>query len=260
MRKTVDNIFKKENDKIGDTQSSSFMENVKTVTLAIFIALIIRSFLLEPFRIPSHSMYPTLRVGDYLFVTKYTYGYSRYSFPGGLPLFSGRIWNTDPERGDVVVFKFPKNTHTDFIKRVIGLPGDTVQMKDGRLYINGERVEREKDGRYIIDEYLNMPEFYHKYKETLPNGVVHQILELSDKERIVDNTEVFEVPEDSYFVMGDNRDRSDDSRISVGFVPRENLVGKAKFLFFSHDDSGSIFKPWTWFHAIRWKRFFKGIH
>ena len=260
MRKTVDNIFKKTSDQLDDAKESSFSENVKTVLLAILIALVIRSFLLEPFRIPSHSMYPTLRVGDYLFVTKYTYGYSRYSFPGGLPIFSGRIWNTDPERGDVVVFKFPKNTHTDFIKRIIGLPGDKVQMKEGHLYINDVRVPRKEDGRYIIDEYLALPEFYHKYVETLPNGVQHQIIELSDNERIVDNTEVFEVPEDSYFVMGDNRDRSDDSRISVGFVPKENLVGKAKFIFFSHDDSGSILKPWTWFHAIRWKRFFMGIH
>jgi len=260
VRKTVDNIFKKTSDQLDDAKESSFSENVKTVLLAILIALVIRSFLLEPFRIPSHSMYPTLRVGDYLFVTKYTYGYSRYSFPGGLPIFSGRIWNTDPERGDVVVFKFPKNTHTDFIKRIIGLPGDKVQMKEGHLYINDVRVPRKEDGRYIIDEYLALPEFYHKYVETLPNGVQHQIIELSDNERIVDNTEVFEVPEDSYFVMGDNRDRSDDSRISVGFVPKENLVGKAKFIFFSHDDSGSILKPWTWFHAIRWKRFFMGIH
>lgn len=260
MRKTVDNIFKKKTDKADKGTENAFTENLKTVILAILIALIIRSFLLEPFRIPSHSMYPTLRVGDYLFVTKYTYGYSRYSFPGGLPLFKGRIWRSLPQRGDVVVFKFPKNTHTDFIKRIIGLPGDTVQMKDGRLYINGEKIERKEDGRYIIDEYLSIPEFYHKYTETLPNGVVHQILELSDDERIVDNTDEFVVPEDAYFVMGDNRDRSDDSRISVGFVPQENLVGKARFIFFSHDDTGSIFKPWTWFHAIRWRRFFRGIH
>lgn len=260
MRKTVDNIFKKNSDEANQSTESSFVENLKTVALAILIALIIRSFLLEPFRIPSHSMYPTLRVGDYLFVTKYTYGYSRYSFPGGLPLFNGRIWYSAPQRGDVVVFKFPKNTHTDFIKRIIGLPGDTVQMKEGRLYINGEKVEREENGRYIIDEYLSIPEFYHKYAEMLPNGISHQILELSDDERIVDNTDEFVVPEGAYFVMGDNRDRSDDSRISVGFVPLENLVGKARFIFFSHDDSGSIFKPWTWFHAIRWRRFFRGIH
>ena len=239
---------------------NAFIENLKTVFWAIFIALIIRSLWLEPFRIPSGSMYPTLRVGDYLFVTKYTYGYSRYSFPAGIPLVKGRVWYSEPKRGDVVVFKFPENTHSDFIKRIIGLPGDKVQVKNGRLFINGEMMPREEKGRYIIDEYVAIPEFYHLYEETLPNGVKHQIIEITDKERIVDNTLEFEVPADSFFVMGDNRDRSDDSRISVGFVPKENLVGKARFIFFSHDDKGSLFKPWTWHKAIRWKRFFKGIH
>ena len=235
-------------------------DNIKTIVLAILIAVIIRSFWLEPFRIPSGSMYPTLRVGDYLFVSKYSYGYSRYSFPFGLPIFEGRLKYKQPERGDVVVFKFPQNTHTDFIKRIIGLPGDKVQVKEGRLYINGELIEREKTGSYIIDEYVAMPEFYKQYTETLPNGVKHDILEISDKERIVANTEEFVVPEDMFFMMGDNRDRSDDSRISVGFVPKENLVGKAKFIFFSHNDKSSLFKPWTWFSSIRWNRFFKGIH
>ena len=174
-------------------------------------------------------------------------------FPFGLPIFEGRLKYKEPKRGDVVVFKFPQNTHTDFIKRIIGLPGDKVQVKEGRLYINDELVEREKTGSYVIDEYVAMPEFYKQYTETLPNGVVHQILEISDKERIVDNTEEFLVPEGMFFMMGDNR-------ISVGFVPKENLVGKAKFIFFSHDDKGSLFKPWTWFSTIRWRRFFKGIH
>lgn len=240
-------------------KNSSLKENIITIVLAIFIALIIRSFWLEPFRIPSGSMYPTLQVGDYLFVSKYTYGYSRYSFPAGLPLFKGRIFYSEPQRGDIVVFKFPKNPHTDFIKRIIGLPGDTIQVKEGRLYINGEQIERKEKERYIIDEYVGVPEFYHQYEETLPEGKVHRIIEMSDEERIVDDTEEFIVPEDSFFVMGDNRDRSDDSRISVGFVPKENLVGKARFIFFSHSDKGSLIKPWTWFNAIRWKRFFKGI-
>ena len=238
---------------------NTFTDNLKTVILAIFIALIIRSLWLEPFRIPSGSMYPTLRVGDYLFVTKYTYGYSRYSFPFGLPIFNGRVWYESPERGDVVVFKFPKDTHTDFIKRIIGLPGDKVQVKNGRLYINNEQIERSEVGRYIIDEYVSMPEFYIQYTETLPNGVEHQILEISDNEPRVDDTDEFIVPEDSFFVMGDNRDRSDDSRIRVGFVPKENLVGKAKFIFFSHDDKGTFYKPWTWFRAVRWNRFFTRI-
>ena len=135
----------KETEQLSDTkEKNAFVENLKTVFWAIFIALIIRSLLLEPFRIPSGSMYPTLRVGDYLFVTKYAYGYSRYSFPAGIPLVKGRIWYSEPERGDVVVFKFPQNTHTDFIKRIIGLPGDKVQVKKGRLYINGEIVDRKE--------------------------------------------------------------------------------------------------------------------
>lgn len=242
-----------------EKQGSSLKENIITIVLAVFIALVIRSFWLEPFRIPSGSMYPTLQVGDYLFVSKYTYGYSRYSFPAGLPLFEGRIFYSEPKRGDIVVFKFPKNPHTDFIKRIIGLPGDKIQVKDGHLYINGKQVERNEKERYIIDEYVAIPEFYHQYDETLPEGKIHRIIEMSDEERIVDNTEEFTVPEDMFFMMGDNRDRSDDSRLSVGFVPKENLVGKARFIFFSHSDKGSLIKPWTWFNAIRWKRFFKGI-
>ena len=237
----------------------AFWENVKTVFLAIFLALLIRSFLYEPFRIPSGSMYPTLKVGDYLFVSKYTYGYSRFSFPGGFPLFDGRIWYSEPQRGDVVVFRFPKNTSIDYIKRIIGLPGDKIQVKQGRLYVNNKLVERTEKDRYVIDEYVKLPEYYHMYEETLPNGVKHNILEISDNERMVDNTEEFIVPQDSFFVMGDNRDRSDDSRISVGFVAKENLVGKARFLFFSHNDKGSILKPWTWYKAIRWDRFFDRI-
>jgi len=242
-----------------ESTGNAFAENLKTVFLAIFIALLIRSFFLEPFRIPSGSMYPTLLVGDYLFVSKYTYGYSRYSFPAGLPLFKGRVWYSEPQRGDVAVFRFPKNPSTDFIKRIIGLPGDKIQVKNGRLYINDTLVEREEKKRYVVDEYVDMPEFYHQYAETLPNGRKHRIIEISDNERIVDNTEEFVVPEDAFFVMGDNRDRSDDSRISVGFVPKENLVGKARFIFFSHNDKGEIYKPWTWYRAVRWSRFFKGI-
>ncbi len=245
---------------MADTETAeSWRENLKTVFWAILIALIIRSFLLEPFRIPSGSMYPTLRVGDYLFVSKYSYGYSRYSFPAGLPLVKGRIWYSQPQRGDVVVFKFPKNPNTDFIKRIIGLPGDKVQVKEGRLYINGEKMARDEKERYVIDEYVSVPEFYHQYEETLPEGKKHRIIEISDEERIVDNTEEMTVPEDMFFMMGDNRDRSNDSRLSVGFVPKENLVGKAKFIFFSHNDKGSLIKPWTWFDAIRWRRFFMGI-
>ena len=244
----------------GGNIKKAFLENLKTVFLAILIALVIRSFFFEPFRIPSGSMYPTLRVGDYLFVSKYTYGFSRYSFPAALPLFSGRILYSEPQRGDVVVFRPVNKPNTDFIKRIIGLPGDKIQVKDGRLYINDELVRREEMDRYVIDEFVELPEFYHQNDEVLPNGKIHRIIEISDSERIVDNTDECVVPEDSFFMMGDNRDRSDDSRISVGFVPKENLVGKARFIFFSHNDKGEFYEPWTWFKAIRWSRFFKRIY
>ena len=263
MQGTEKNIFisDKKSENIGeDTEGGSFSENLKTVFLAIIIALVIRSFLFEPFRIPSGSMYPTLKVGDYLFVSKFSYGYSRYSFPAGLPVFEGRVWYSEPQRGDVAVFKFPKNTHTDFIKRIIGMPGDKIQIKKGRLYINNELIKREERETYVVDEYVTIPEFYKEYEELLPEGKIHRIIELTDSERIVDDTDEFIVPEDHFFVMGDNRDRSDDSRISVGFVPKENLVGKAKFIFFSHNDKGSLLKPWTWFKAIRWSRIFRGIN
>lgn len=262
MTDSKNTLTSKQNPASSENSSfkNAFWENVKTVFLAIFIALIIRSFFFEPFRIPSGSMYPTLRVGDYLFVSKYTYGYSRYSFPFGLPLFEGRIWYSEPQRGDVVVFRPEHKPNTDFIKRIIGLPGDKIQVIEGRLYINDKMLERNETERYVVDEYVDMPEFYHQYTEILPEGKEHKILEISDHERIVDNTDVFEVPQDSFFVMGDNRDRSDDSRISVGFVPKENLVGKARFIFFSHNDKGEIYKPWTWFRAIRWNRFFMGIY
>jgi signal peptidase I len=237
-----------------NTAKDVVLENVKTIFWAVLIALAIRSFLFEPFRIPSGSMYPTLEVGDYLFVSKYTYGYSKHSFPLSLIPFSGRIFASEPKRGDIVVFKTPADNRTDFIKRVIGLPGDTIEVKRGRLYINGEKVEREEIGDYTVNEYVVRPELYHEYKETLPGGVEHHILEISDSEPRVDNTPAVTVPQGHYFMMGDNRDRSDDSRVSVGFVPLENLVGKAQILFFSHNDKGAWYKPWTWPTAVRWRK------
>lgn len=235
-------------------------ETIKTIIYAVLIAVVIRSFLFEPFRIPSGSMYPTLEVGDYLFVSKYTYGYSRYSFPAGIIPFKGRIWESMPQRGDIVVFKFPVDNKTDFIKRVIGLPGDTVEVRRGRLYINDKIVERESVGKYTVDEFVIRPENYTEYTETLPEGFKHNILEVSDYEPQVDNTTKVTVPEGHIFVMGDNRDRSDDSRVSVGFVPVENLVGKARFLFFSHNDKGAWYKPWTWPKMIRWSKIFDTLH
>ena len=198
-------------------KDESILDTIKTIIYAILIAIIIRTFLFEPFKIPSGSMYPTLHVGDYLFVSKYTYGYSKHSFPFSLPLFEGRIWADQPQRGDVVVFKFPQDNKTDFIKRIIGLPGDKIKMQDGILYINGKPVERQQIEDFVIRDKFGNGERYRQYVETLPNGVKHNILEISDQQEFVDNMVEVTVPENSYFVMGDNRDRSDDSRLSVGY-------------------------------------------
>ncbi len=243
-----------------EEKKETFADTVKTVVYAVLIAVLIRSLLFEPFRIPSGSMYPTLEVGDYLFVSKYTYGYSKHSFPASLMPIKGRIWASEPQRGDIVVFKFPVDNKTDFIKRVIGLPGDTVEVRRGVLYVNDKPVEREKIGEYKLEEFVVRPEIYTEYEETLPNGIKHKILEISDHEVQVDNTTKVTVPDGHYFVMGDNRDRSDDSRLSVGFVPFENLVGKARFLFFSHNDKGTWYKPWTWPKKVRWSKIFDTLH
>lgn len=240
-------------------KDESLMDTVKTVVYAIVIAILIRTFLFEPFKIPSGSMYPTLYVGDYLFVSKYTYGYSKHSMPFSIPLFEGRVWADMPNRGDVVVFKFPQDNKTDFIKRIIGLPGDRVQMKNGRLYINGEIMNRNERDDFVIRDARGNAERYHQYIETLPEGFEHTIIEVSDNAN-EDNTLEVTVPQGSFFVMGDNRDRSDDSRVNVGFVPFENLVGKARFLFFSHNDEGAWYKPWSWPKKIRWERLFNRIN
>lgn len=247
-------------EKIEDTnKEESLGETIKTVIYAIAIAVLIRTFWFEPFKIPSGSMYPTLEVGDFLFVSKYTYGYSKHSFPFSFPTFSGRVWQDLPKRGDVVVFKFPKDNRTDYIKRIIGLPGDTVQVKDGRLYINGKMTERTNPEPYIISEYTILPKRFTRYTETLPEGQTHPILEHSDEDFMVDNTPVFRVPAGHYFMMGDNRDNSNDSRQDVGMVPLENIEGKARFLFYSHDDTIKWYNPISWVSSIRWKRMFQKI-
>lgn len=239
-------------------KEEGLLDTLKTIFFAILIAMVIRTFLFEPFKIPSGSMYPTLYVGDYLFVSKYTYGYSKHSFPFSMPLFDGRIWEDKPQRGDVVVFKFPQDNRTDFIKRIIGLPGDKIKLENGRLFINGEEVERKENEDFVLRDKMGNAERYHQYTETLPEGYQHQIIEVSDFENVDDMPEI-EIPQNNYFVMGDNRDKSDDSRVNVGFVPAENLIGKARFLFFSNNENEAWYKPWVWPKKIRWSRLFNKI-
>ena len=198
----------------------------------------------------------TLLVGDYLFVSKYSYGYSKYSFPFSPNLFSGRIWSATPERGDVAVFRLPSDPSVDYIKRVIGLPGDRIQVRDGVLYINGEEVPREQVGTYEPEGRYNRGEPVPVYKETLPNGVTYDTLDLSPNSP-GDNTREFVVPEGHYFMMGDNRDNSSDSRFTVGYVPLENFVGRATYIFFSIADDASPLELWKWPTDLRFDRFFK---
>jgi len=237
---------------------SGFKETVQTVIYAVLIALFVRTIAYEPFNIPSGSMIPTLLVGDYLFVSKFSYGYSRYSLPFSLPLFSGRALFTPPERGDVMVFKLPSDNKTDYIKRIVGLPGDTVQLKDGILQINDQPVKRERVEDFVaqdgIGNFIRTP----RYIETLPNGRKHYILEVTDNSPF-DSTPLYKVPPGHYFAMGDNRDRSRDSRFldSVGYIPADNLIGRAEFLFFSVD--GNVWEIWKWLKTLRFDRFFKSI-
>ena len=257
-----------------EDENDDIFELMKAMAVAALIALTIRSFAFEPFNIPSGSMLPSLLVGDYLFVEKYSYGYSRYSFPLDLISFKGRIMEKQPQRGDVAVFRQPKKTHIDYIKRVIGLPGDEIQMKEGLLYINGTPVLRDfQDAEEIKEDgTFNL---YTRYVETLPDGAKHYTYELSDFERY-DDTEIYKVPQGFYFVMGDNRDSSLDSRAQdqVGFVPAENLIGRASFIFFSTEGTGKKCdregalaalksigcKLVEWPKAIRYGRLFKRVH
>ncbi len=239
--------------------SEEWSEFIKTAMIAVVLALLIRTFLYEPFNIPSGSMKPTLEVGDYLFVSKPAYGYSRYSFPFGLAPIEGRVWAKAPERGDVAVFKLPTNPRIDYIKRIVGMPGDTVQVIDGRLYINRQIVPRESVGLKRVDEDGSIV-VMTEYLETLPNGVVHSIYEEGD-DHPLDNTPEYTVPDGHYFAMGDNRDNSQDSRVMnhVGFIPYENIVGRASFLFFSTNGSASLAEVWKWPGAIRYSRLLMSV-
>ena len=234
-------------------KSGGFGETVSVIVQALLLALVIRTLLFQPFSIPSGSMRPTLLEGDYLFVTKWAYGYSKHSLPFSPPLFDGRIWGSDPERGDVVVFKFPPDPSLDYIKRVIGLPGDTIQMIDGQLQINGEPVQRELVDELDNPDITEMARPVEVWRETLPNGVSYDTLDLSPNS-IGDNTREFQVPEGHFFMMGDNRDNSTDSRFSVGYVPADHLVGRANIIFFSMSGGASPLEIWRWPSELRFSR------
>lgn len=241
------------------TAKEELNEFFKTAVIAVLLAVLIRTFLYEPFNIPSGSMKPTLEVGDYLFVYKPSYGYSRHSFPFSIAPIEGRIFPKEPRRGDVVVFKLP-NGRLDYIKRIVALPGETVQVRQGRLYINGKRVPREAVGLEEIEEEGGNKVTMMEYIETLPGGIMHSIYEESDKEPL-DNTGLYIVPDGHYFLMGDNRDNSQDSRVAmaVGYVPFENIIGKADFIFFSTNGHARLLEFWKWPWSIRYDRFFMNI-
>ena len=229
----------------------------KSLLIALFLAIAFRSFLYEPFHIPSGSMKGTLMIGDYVFVSKYSYGFSRYSFPFAIPLLGkeGRKLYTEPKRGDVIVFRKPNDTGTNYVKRLIGLPGDQVQLKEGFVHINGKKIERQKSDDFIETDYLGNTTKITQYLEILDNGARYKTLDQVPNS-ITDNTQLYTVPKDHFFVLGDNRDNSFDSRFlnDVGFIPKDNLVGKAQLVVFSVSKNQGII-PFR-FHI---SRFFKKV-
>lgn len=236
-------------------KSEAVVETAKTIGIVLGVVAFVQTILFQPFRIPSSSMEGTLEVGDYLFVTKFSYGYSVYSIPLIAPAQAseGRFMEGEAQRGDVVVFRLPSDPSQDYIKRVIGLPGDRIQMIGGVLHINGEpvKLKRLEDRVDILEDGTEVQ--VERYLETLPNGVEHVVLNREDESRL-DNTIEFTVPAGHYFMMGDNRDNSNDSRGDVGFVPAANLVGQAQIIFFSHDGTAALWEFWRWPFAIRYGR------
>ena len=233
-------------------------DNIKTLLAALFIAILIRSFIFQPFYIPSSSMEPTLLVGDRIFVSKYIYGYSKHSLPFSPNVSNKRYFSKSPKQGDLVVFKTPADNRTDYIKRLIGMPGDTIQFVNGDLIINDKRIERTqaenikniKCGKFKFET--------NSYVETLPNGTKHLVV--YKKQGSLQNSKIFKVPQDHYFLLGDNRDCSKDSRYldSVGYVSTLNLVGEAEIIFFSNDTNiSSLFKFWNLDKSFRLERLFK---
>ena len=240
--------------------ANEVVEIAKTIAYALLIALVLRVLLFQPFTIPSASMEPTLLQGDYIIVSKFSYGYSRHSMPFSPPIFHGRILQHAPTRGDVVVFKLPRDGHTDYIKRLIGMPGDRIQMVDGGLIINGKRLPRQELSPGMVTESFGFTHPVERFLETNPEGKKYITYDFGP-DNPVDNTGVYVVPQGHYFMMGDNRDNSLDSRVSpeaggVGFVPAENLVGKAQIILLSWDRDAALIKPWTWFTHARPSRFF----
>ena len=237
------------------------IDNIKTIFYALVIAIVIRSIFIQPFYIPSSSMEPTLLIGDRLFVTKYSYGYSKHSFPFSPPVFKNRIFSNAPKIGDVIVFKTPTDNRTDYIKRLIGSPGDSIQFINGDIFLNNNLISKSRvsqsDIIYCGKQTIEVNTFIEKF----PNGKTHNSVYL--KNYSFQNSDVFNVPDKHYFFLGDNRDCSKDSRYltSVGFVHQNNLVGKAQFIFFSSDFRiASIFSFWKWNKTIRFNRFFKKIN